>query len=144
MQREAFSALDKAWAARTISNDQIAALLRQVESDRKVISAYTKEYELGQRSLIDLLNAHNQYYTALVGSSPFAACRFLADYQLLAATGKLLAYVNTPQPVEAAPLDQKPLGIFPGKLPPVLINPPEPSGPEPLNLSAPLSGQGTR
>lgn len=137
LQREAFSSLDKAWSARTISNDQVAALMRDVESGRKVISAYTKEYELGQRSLIDLLNAHNQYYTALVGLESVRGLAVFADYQLLAATGKLLAYVNTPQTAEAAPLDQKPLGLFPGKLPPVLINPPEPSGPEPLNLSAP-------
>jgi len=144
LQREAFSALDKAWAARTISNDQIAALLRDVESGRKVISAYTKEYELGQRSLIDLLNAHNQYYTALVGLESVRGLAVFADYQLLAATGKLLAHVNTPHPSEAAPLEQKPLGIFPAKIPPVIVNPPEPSGPEPLNLSAPLTGQGTR
>lgn len=144
LQREAFSALDKAWNARTISNDQIKALQNDVESGRKVISAYSKEYELGQRSLIDLLNAHNQYYSALVGLESVRGLAVFADYQLLAATGTLLAYVKTPHTAEAAPLDQKPLGVLPNKLPPILINPPEPSGPEPLNLSAPLTGMGTR
>jgi hypothetical protein len=67
-----------------------------------------------------------------------------ADYQLLAATGRLLAYAKINQPSEAMPLEQKPLGVLPNQIPPILVNPPEPSGPEPLNLSAPLTGQGTR
>jgi adhesin transport system outer membrane protein len=144
LQREAYASVDKAWAARTIATDQIVALQRQVESDRKVISAYTKEYELGQRSLIDLLNAHNQYFTGLVGLESARGVGVYGDYQLLAFVGKLLAYLKTPHPVEAAPLDHKPLGIFPGKLPPIIVNPPEPSGPEPLNLSAPVPAQGNR
>jgi adhesin transport system outer membrane protein len=144
LQREAFSTLDRAWAARTISNDQIAALQRDVESGRKVINAYTKEYELGQRSLIDLLNAHNQYYAALVGLESVRGLAVFADYQLLAATGKLLAHAKIPHSVDAAPLDQKPFLLLPTKVPPLLINPPEPSGPEPLNLSSPLTGQGAR
>ena len=135
LQREAFSSVDKAWAARTIASEQAEALRRQVESDRKVISAYTKEYELGQRSLIDLLNAHNQYFSGLVGLDSARGVAVFGDYQLLAFVGRLLAYLKTPKPVEAAPLDQKPIGIFPMKIAPVLVNPPEPVGPEPLNLS---------
>jgi outer membrane protein, adhesin transport system len=138
LQREAFASVDKAWAARTIATDQVLALQRQVESDRKVISAYFKEYELGQRSLIDLLNAHNQYFTGLVGLESARGVAVYGDYQLLAFVGRLLAYINQPQREEAAPLSPRPTGIFPGKLPRVLINPPEPSGPEPLNLSQPI------
>ena len=66
LQRDAFESVDKAWAARTVTSERIAALLRQVEADRKVIVAYGKEYELGQRSLIDLLNAQNQLFNGLV------------------------------------------------------------------------------
>ena len=141
LKREAFSSVDKAWAARTIASDQAAALARQVESDRKVISAYTKEYELGQRSLIDLLNAHNQYFSGLVGLDSARGVAVFGDYQLLAFVGRLLAYLKTPKPIEAAPLEQKPLGAFPTKFPPFLLNPPEPVGPEPLNLSSPGPGR---
>lgn len=141
LQREAFSSVDKAWAARTIASDQVVALQRQVESDRKVISAYTKEYELGQRSLIDLLNAHNQYFTGLVGLDSARGVAVFGDYQLLAFIGRLLAYVKMPQRPEAAPLDPKPLGLFPTAIAPIIVNPPEPSGPEPLNLSAPTPEQ---
>jgi len=132
LQRAALESLDKAWAARTITSDRVAALIRQVDFDRKAITAYTKEYELGQRSLIDLLNAENQLYVALVSLESSRAVAVFADYQLLAAMGQLLSYLKTPAPSEAAPLETVPIGIFPTKLPPILVHLPR-SGPEPLN-----------
>jgi adhesin transport system outer membrane protein len=54
LQRDAVESIDKAWAARTLTADRISALTRQIASDRKVIVSYQKEYELGQRSLVDL------------------------------------------------------------------------------------------
>jgi adhesin transport system outer membrane protein len=136
LQRAAFESLDKAWAARTITSTRIAALLRQVAADRLAINAYTKEYELGQRSLIDLLNAENQLFGALVSLESTRAVAILADYQLLAAMGQLLAYLKAPAPVDAAPLDSVPIGIFPVKLPPLLVKLPK-SGSEPLNVAVP-------
>ena len=132
LQRGALESLDKAWGARTITTNRVAALIRQVEYDRKAITAYTKEYELGQRSLIDLLNAENQLYVALVSLESSRSVAIFADYQLLAAMGQLLSYVKSPVPAEAAPLETIPLGVFPTKLPPILFHLPH-SGSEPLN-----------
>jgi adhesin transport system outer membrane protein len=115
LQRDAFESLDKAWAARTVTSDRAAALLRQVNADRKAIAAYNKEYELGQRSLIDLLNAENQLYNGLVS----------------------LAYLKAPETVDALPLETIPLGVFPIKIAPVLFKLP-PTGPEPLNVRGDL------
>ena len=117
LQREAFELIDKAWAARTITNDRIAALTRQIAADRRVIEAYTKEYELGQRSLIDLLNAYNQLFNARVQLESTKGTAVFADYQLLAAMGQLLAYLKAPTSVDAEPLQTQPFGIFPMKLP---------------------------
>ena len=135
LQREAFELVDKAWAARTITNDRMAALTRQIAADRRVIDAYTKEYELGQRSLIDLLNAYNQLFNARVSLESTRGTAVFADYQLLAAMGQLLPYLKAPTSVDAEPLQTQPFGIFPMKLPPILIKLPEP-GSEPLNISA--------
>jgi len=132
LQRGALESLDKAWGARTITSSRVEALVRQVDYDRKAIVAYTKEYELGQRSLIDLLNSENQLYVALVSLESTRAVAVFADYQLLAAMGQLLSYLKAPVPADAAPLETIPLGVFPTKLPPILIHLPR-SGPEPLN-----------
>jgi adhesin transport system outer membrane protein len=135
LQREAFQLIDKAWAARTITNDRMAALTRQIAADRRVIAAYQKEYELGQRSLIDLLNAYNQLFNARVSLESTRGTAVFADYQLLAAMGQLLPYLKAPTTVDSEPLQTKPFGIFPTKLPPILLKVPEP-GSEPLNVSA--------
>jgi adhesin transport system outer membrane protein len=140
LQRDAFESLDKAWAARTITSDRAAALLRQVNADRKAIAAYNKEYELGQRSLIDLLNAENQLYNGLVSLESTRDVAIFADYQLLAAMGQLLTFLKTPETVDALPLETIPLGVFPIKIPPVIFN--LTPGPEPLNVQgAPVHGK---
>lgn len=136
LQRDANESVDKAWAARTITVDRIAKLEQQHASDIKVIAAYSKEYDLGQRSLIDLLNAQNQAFNAQVSLISARGVAIFADYQLLAAMGKLLDYLRGPHPVDAEPLVPGTFGILPVKLPPILINLPHP-GSEPLNVAVP-------
>jgi adhesin transport system outer membrane protein len=131
LQRVAYESIDKAWAARTLTVDRVGALTRQIAADRKVIGAYQKEYELGQRSLIDLLNAQNQLFNGLVSLESARSVAVFADYQLLAAMGQLLDYLKTPHPIDAEPLDSKPFGLVPTKLAPVIFRAPEP-GSEPL------------
>lgn len=133
LQRSAYESIDKAWAARTITADRIAALIRQIDADRKVIAAYQKEYELGQRSLIDLLNAQNQLFNGGVSLESTRGVAIFADYQLLAAMGELLAYLKAPKPIDAEPLETRPLGLIPTKIPPILLK--VPPGSEPLDIS---------
>jgi adhesin transport system outer membrane protein len=140
LQRAAFESLDKAWAARTITSDRIAALARQVDAARKVVSAYRQEYELDKRTLFDLLNAENEYFNAAVSLVSARGVVVFADYQLLAAMGQLLDYLKTPAPAEADPLDVKPFLLVPTKLPPVIIKDPGAPGPEPLKVMAPAVG----
>jgi hypothetical protein len=92
LQRDALEAIDKAWAARTITADRIAALKRQLVAERKTIAIYRQEYEIGRRSLIDLLNAENQYFGSAVSLTSARGVIVFADYQLLAAMGFLLDY----------------------------------------------------
>lgn len=134
LQRDALESIDKAWSARTITATRVAALTRQLQADRKTIAAFDKEYELGQRSLIDLLNAQNQYFNAAVSLTSSRGVIVFADYQLLAAMGTLLEYLKAPPPVDAAPLDTLALGFVPYKLPTVRVTLPE-TGSEPLRVS---------
>lgn len=131
LQRDALEAIDKAWAARTITANRVAALQRQLAAVKKTIVIYRNEYEIGRRSLIDLLNAENQNFDAAVSLTSARGVIVFADYQLLAAMGALLDYLKTATPVEAAPLDT--ISLLPGKLPRPIIDLPQP-GPEPLNV----------
>jgi outer membrane protein, adhesin transport system len=138
LQRDALESIDKAWAARTITRTRIADLIRQLEADRKTIAAFDKEYELGQRSLIDLLNAQNQYFNAAVSLTSARGVVVFADYQLLAAMGTLLEYLKAPPPVDAAPLDSIPFGLIGYKLPTLRITLPQ-TGSEPLRVPVPAA-----
>jgi outer membrane protein, adhesin transport system len=143
LQRDALESIDKAWAARTITATRVAALTRQLEADRKTIAAFDKEYELGQRSLIDLLNAQNQYFNAAVSLTSSRGVIVFADYQLLAAMGTLLEYLKAPPPVDAAPLDTLAGGLVPYKLPTLRVTLPQ-TGSEPLRVAAPAPNASLR
>jgi adhesin transport system outer membrane protein len=123
LQRDTLESIDKAWAARTLTATRIAALQRQLVANKKTIDIYRKEYEVGRRSLIDLLNAENQYFNVAVSLTSARGVVVFADYQLLAAMGSLLDYLKTAVPVDAAPLDTIPLGALPIKIAPILMWP---------------------
>lgn len=124
LQRDALESIDKAWAARAYSGERIGALSRQVAADRRTIDAYAKEYELGQRSLIDLLNAQNQVFSASVSLVSIQSLSIFADYQMLAAMGHLLAYLKEPHSIDAEPLTL-PFGFVPLRLAPIRILDPD-------------------
>jgi len=131
LQRDALESVDKAWAARTITNERIAALSREVASGKKVIASYNKEYELGQRTLTDLLNAESIMFNSYVSLISSRSVAVFADYQLLATMGKLLEYLKTGAPYEAAPLQDNVFGLVPMTIPPIIITAPD-VGPRPL------------
>jgi outer membrane protein, adhesin transport system len=134
LQRDALESIDKAWSARTITATRIADLVRQLQAARKTIAAFDKEYELGQRSLIDLLNAQNQYFNASVSLTSARGVVVFADYQLLAAMGTLLEYLKSPPPVDAAPLDSIQFGLIGYRLPTLRVTLPQ-TGSEPLRVA---------
>lgn len=136
LQRDAYESIDKAWNARMITATRIAALTRQLEADRKTIAAFQKEYELGQRSLIDLLNAQNQFFNASVSLTSARSVVVFADYQLLAAMGTLIEYLKAPPPVDAAPTDMLSIGLPRYSFPTLRVNLPQ-TGPEPLHVAVP-------
>ncbi|WP_426442489.1 TolC family outer membrane protein [Bradyrhizobium genosp. P] len=139
LQRDAYESIDKAWNGRTITATRIAALTRQLDADRKTIAAFQKEYELGQRSLIDLLNAQNQYFNAAVSLTSARGVIVFADYQLLAAMGTLMEYLKAPPAVDAAPVDVLSFGLPAYKLPTLRVNLPQ-TGSEPLRTDAVTGG----
>jgi len=137
LQRDTLESIDKAWAARTITAERVAALIREVEAAKRVVTAYWKEYELGQRTLIDLLNSQNQLFNANVSLVSSRSVTVFADYQLLAAMGNLLVFIKTAPPPESEPLNIPSPGFVPMKIPPVIMQDP-PQKSEPLGVTAPV------
>lgn len=127
LQRLTIESIDKAWTTRAALNDRIRALSGQVQAAERVVSAYRSEYQLGQRTLLDLLNAEQSRYNASVGLINAKGLSIFADYQLLAASGTLLTATRATLPSEAnnAMRGLKENGAF---LPPIDVFPAAPKG----------------
>lgn len=101
LRRQANESIDRAWSTRAAFNDRIRALTNQVAAAERVINAYRSEFDLGQRTLLDLLNAEQSRYNAKVGLINAKGLALFSDYQILAATGTLLSALRVEAPGEA-------------------------------------------
>ena len=102
LQRATVESIEKAWSARTITEERIASLRSQINAGVKVLQSYRSEYELGQRTLIDLLNAQTQLFNAQVSHVSALSVAVFADVQLLAAAGQVLIKFASEVPIELA------------------------------------------
>jgi outer membrane protein, adhesin transport system len=116
LQRITRESIDKAWGVREFSGARLTALSSQVQAADRVIRAYRSEYELGQRSLVDLLNAENSFFNAQLSLAAARGLAVFADYQLSAATGQLLRQVRAEAPAEARVTPPSERSIFPAPL----------------------------
>ena len=70
-------------------SEQLLALDRNVLAIEKAREAYRQQFDIGQRSLLDLLNAENELYTAKRAYANAEADLMLAQARTLAATQRL-------------------------------------------------------
>lgn len=84
------------WNAYRSAADRLPDLRKHAESSRLTREAYAKQFSIGQRSLLDLLDSENEYYAAAVNHINGQYVEFFARYRLLADTGMLLDVLNIP------------------------------------------------
>lgn len=82
--------------------DQIAYLQRNELAISKARDAYRQQFDIGQRSLLDLLNAENELYTARRAVSNAEADLGLAQARTHAATGMLVQRLGLTKAGEAS------------------------------------------
>ena len=78
------------WAQIQSRVGRVGTRAELVESTRQVRAAYWEQFQIGKRSIIDLLNAENEIYAARLGAATEHAELTQARYRLLGATGQLL------------------------------------------------------
>ena len=64
-----------------------------IESE-KTLTAYQKQFDIGRRTLVDLLDAENELFEARREFLLADRDRFLTQYRVLNAMGELLAVLN--------------------------------------------------
>jgi adhesin transport system outer membrane protein len=78
------------WNAMTIASERIPELTKYAESSKLARDEYSKQFSLGQRSLLDLLDGENEYFTASRDLANGKMDELRARFRLLADGNQLL------------------------------------------------------
>jgi adhesin transport system outer membrane protein len=93
LKRKVIEALSLAWAANKKLNEQLKYLIEYKDFSFKTLKLYTKEYDLGRRSLLDLLSAQNDFIRAKEQIITTEYSLLFAKYRILDAMGILVSTI---------------------------------------------------
>lgn len=142
LQREVEEAVRISWDRRLKQASLEGTLRRQAEENGRLVSSYRQQFEVGQRELLDVLDAQNTRFNAnvLAASAQFAA--LFSDYQLLTASGLLLDTMKTTPPQQSAAYARTEFKVPPTAPTETYAREPSRQTNElPLDLLAPLRGK---
>lgn len=99
-QRVAAEQSRLAWNALTSARGRVASLRNVVEANERVREAYGQQFELSQRSLLDLLDSENELFLSRSDLVTAEYTALFGGYRLLGAMGTLLNHLNIPVPAD--------------------------------------------
>jgi adhesin transport system outer membrane protein len=100
-QRAIEEELRTSYSRRTEQMQLLTFLEPQLAANRDVVQAYREQFTVGRRSLLDLLNAQNTYYSVQVLVETARSAVSFAEYRIVSADGRLLASLNQTPPPES-------------------------------------------
>ena len=100
-RREIEERVRRAWVARDSARERAERFADQVASNESVLSAYIKQFDAGERTLLDTLDAQNELFLSRANMITAYYTAMFGDYQILAERGALLASLDV-TPVAAA------------------------------------------
>lgn len=89
-RRQTIENLRYAWNSKLYTSKQLPYINQHIILTRNTLSGYRKQFRLGRRSLLDVLNTENEYNTALRTLVKNQASTLIANYRILAGMGHLL------------------------------------------------------
>ncbi|NQY42853.1 MAG: TolC family outer membrane protein [Legionellales bacterium] len=92
--REIIENTKLAWIAYKTNTGLIGYFKKHMEASRDTIDAYAKQFQLGQRTLLDLLNSENEYFSSKTIYINTKYDILLSQYRLLAAMGLINDELN--------------------------------------------------
>jgi len=92
--REAEEDVRNAWTAMTAQKQVFGALERQAQVSDDLLLSYRSQFNIGRRSLLDVLDAQNTRFNTQVRRETARFSELFAQYQVLAATNNFLNSLN--------------------------------------------------
>lgn len=99
--REVEEAVRVSWSRINRQTQLATQYAAQMAASDALVKAYREQFTIGQRSLLDVLDAQNSRFNAQVlNETAVYAARF-AEYRLMASTGQLMAFLNVTPPAQS-------------------------------------------
>ena len=99
--RDVEEAVRLSWDRRQKQQERVVSLRNQLASNRKLVVAYTEQFDVGERSLLDLLDTQNSLFNTQIGLATARNALVFAEYRILAAVGVLLQVLHVPAPTQS-------------------------------------------
>ncbi|MEC3767129.1 TolC family outer membrane protein [Cupriavidus sp. SS-3] len=101
LRRQVQENVSLAYNANRTAQDRLVSLQQYVQASDATRLSYGRQFRIGQRSLLDLLNAENEYFSARTAFVTGQYTELASQYRILAGMGLLLATLNVAPPGEA-------------------------------------------
>ena len=105
--RQVMESVRLSWVAYQTLNTQMAFFESHRDSSIKTLEAYKRQFNIGQRTLMDLLDTTNEVYLASIAYADAKYSELTARYRILAGMGKLNQYLGTTLPEETKPITKE-------------------------------------
>ena len=99
--REIEEAVRTSWDRRARQASLSTTLRQQSQENARLVSSYREQFRVGQRSLLDVLDAQNTRFNVGVLAATAEYAALFAEYRLLASTGQLLTTLGVTPPNQA-------------------------------------------
>jgi len=93
-KRQVIKEVRSAYIQLQVAHSRLPALENHVKMASKVLKASYKQFKLGQRSILDLLDQRNELFQAEIALLTEQTRKIYATYRLLASQGNLLSYLQ--------------------------------------------------
>jgi outer membrane protein, adhesin transport system len=100
-QRQVDEAVRLSWNALTSVRERLPSLRDHATKSQETRDSYAQQFNLGQRTLLDLLDSENEVYTARSDLLTAEYLEVFARYRLLTDTNQLLTTLGVTPPEEA-------------------------------------------
>jgi adhesin transport system outer membrane protein len=96
--RQVVESLRLSWTAYEATQAQLVSLNQHLISSENTRDAYIQQFNIGKRTLIDLLNTENEVFEARRAYAEALSDLLYAQYRILVGMGQLLDAINVPVP----------------------------------------------
>ena len=101
-RRQVIESIRLSWNAYETAKSQLEYFKIHVDASTRALKAYRKQFNIGQRTLVDVLDQENEVFQANINYANALNDLMFAEYRILAGTGRLLWALEVPLPEQAA------------------------------------------